>query len=37
LLGLVVDAEYGGDIFLGNVGLLSTGYMALYTGRQNSS
>jgi hypothetical protein len=28
LLGLVFDPEYGGDIFLRNVCLLSTGYTA---------
>jgi hypothetical protein len=36
LLGLF-DPEDGADIFLRNVGLLSTDYTALYPRRQNSS
>jgi hypothetical protein len=31
------DPEYGGDMFLRNVGCLSTDYTALYLRRQNSS
>jgi hypothetical protein len=30
LLGLFFDPEYGGDLFLRNVGLLSTDYMVSY-------
>jgi hypothetical protein len=37
LLGLIFDSENGGVIFLRNVGWLSTDYIALYPGRQNSS
>jgi hypothetical protein len=35
LSGLLFDPEDGGDIFLRNVGWLSTDYMALYPRRQN--
>jgi hypothetical protein len=37
LLGLLLNPEDGGDIFLQNVGCLSTDYTALYPKRQNSS
>jgi hypothetical protein len=37
LLSLFFDPEYGGDMFLRNVGLLSTHYTALYARRRNSS
>jgi hypothetical protein len=37
LLCLLFDPEEGGDIFLRNVGWLSTGYTALYPRRWNSS
>jgi hypothetical protein len=37
LLGFVFDHEDGSDIFLRNVGWLSTDYTALYPRRQNSS
>jgi hypothetical protein len=37
LLGLFFDPEEGGDMFLRNIGLLPTSYMALYRRRQNSS
>jgi hypothetical protein len=33
LIGLFYDLENGGDIFLRNVGLLSTDYTALYPRR----
>jgi hypothetical protein len=36
LLGFFFDPEDGGDIFLQNVGGLSTGYTALCPGGQNS-
>jgi hypothetical protein len=35
-LGLFVDREGGSDMFLQNVGLLSTDYIALYPRRQSS-
>jgi hypothetical protein len=34
LLGLLFNLEDGGDMFLGNVGLLSTEYKTLYPRRQ---
>jgi hypothetical protein len=34
---LFFDPEDGGNIFLQNFGIFSTGYMALYPRRQNSS
>jgi hypothetical protein len=37
LLGLLVDPDDGGDVFLRNVGWLSTGYIAFYPRRHNSS
>jgi hypothetical protein len=37
LLCLFFDPEYGGDIFLRNLGWLSTDYTALYPRRQNPS
>jgi hypothetical protein len=37
LLGLFSDPEDGGDMFLRNVGCLSTDYTALYPRRKNSS
>jgi hypothetical protein len=36
-LGLFFDPEYGGDMFVRNVGWLSMDYMALYPRRQNYS
>jgi hypothetical protein len=36
LLGLFFNLEDGGNMFLQNVGLLSTNYTALYTRRRNS-
>jgi hypothetical protein len=37
LLGLFLNPEEGGGMFLRNVGHLSTGYTTLYLRRQNSS
>jgi hypothetical protein len=37
LRGVFFDPEYGGDIFLRNMGLLLTEFTALYPRRQNSS
>jgi hypothetical protein len=37
LLGLFFDYEDGGDMFLRNVGWLSTDHVALYPRRQNFS
>jgi hypothetical protein len=37
LLGLVFDPEDGSDIFLRNIGSLSTAYMALYPRKYNYS
>jgi hypothetical protein len=37
LLGLFLNPEEGGGIFLRNVGLLSTDYMALHPRRYKSS
>jgi hypothetical protein len=37
LLGLFINPEDGGDMFLQKVGWLSTDYIALYPRRQDSS